>query len=97
MNNILIAKETMKIIKEGQYDVAGEIIKLPKLDYESVDVISPQLGEKLLAENREHKKAVLIIYVSQFMEVKTVKILQLLGNISKMIIRSRVIYGRILR
>lgn len=59
MNNILIAKETLKIIKECQYEVAGEIIKLPEIDYESVDVITPQYGEKLLSENRENKKAVL--------------------------------------
>lgn len=59
MNNILVAKETMKIIKEGQYEVEGNIIKLPHIDYDSVDVISPQLGEQLLVEKRDRKKAVL--------------------------------------
>ena len=57
MNNILVAKETMKIIKEHHYKVAGEIVKLPEIDYEGVDVISPQYGEKLLSEKRESKKA----------------------------------------
>lgn len=59
VNNILIAKETKRIIKDGQYELAGEIVKIPAIDYESVDVISPQLGEELLFENREKEKVVL--------------------------------------
>lgn len=57
MNNILIAKETTKIIKERQYEVDGEIISLPDLDYESVEVISPKAGEELLSERQDTKKA----------------------------------------
>lgn len=57
MNNILIASETKKIIKEGQYELAGEIIKLPAIDYENVEVISPQLGEELLLANADEKRA----------------------------------------
>ena len=59
MNNILIAKETKRIIKEGQYRLAGEIIKLPEIDYDSVEVISPQLGEKMLLAEKDKEKAVL--------------------------------------
>ena len=59
MNNILIAKETKRIIKEGQYELAGDIIKLPAIDYGKVKVISPQLGEELLLANKETEKAVL--------------------------------------
>lgn len=59
MNNILIAKETKKIIKEGQYELNGEIIKLPSIDYRSVDVISPEIGEGLLLANAERGKVVL--------------------------------------
>lgn len=58
MNNILIAKETKKIIKDCQYEVSGEIIRLPELEYDSVDVISPKLGEELLMENGAYKKAI---------------------------------------
>ena len=57
MNNILIAKETTKIIKERQYEVDGEIISLPALDYESVEVISPKAGEELLSERQDTKTA----------------------------------------
>lgn len=57
MNNILIAQETKKIIKEGQYKLAEEIIKLPEIDYEGVIVISPKAGEELLDANKETEKA----------------------------------------
>lgn len=59
MNNISIAIETKKIIKEGQYELAGEVINLPAIDYERVDVISPQIGEELLLANKEKEKTVL--------------------------------------
>jgi len=57
MNNILIAQETKRIINEGQYELAGEIIKLPAMDYERVDVISPQRGEEMILANSEKNKA----------------------------------------
>ncbi len=59
MNNILIAKETKKIINEAQYEIGGEIIKLPAIDYGNVTVISPQLGEELILANSEKEKAAL--------------------------------------
>lgn len=57
MNNILIAKETKRIIEAGKYELAGEIIKLPAIDYGRVTVISPQTGEELLQGNPEKERA----------------------------------------
>ncbi len=36
MNNIDIAKQTLQIIKDGQYEVDSEVIHLPEGDYEDV-------------------------------------------------------------
>lgn len=55
MNNILVAKETKQIIQNRQYEVAGETINLPEMDFENVDIISPQYGEELLSANPEKK------------------------------------------
>ena len=56
MNNVLIAIETKKIIKEGQYKLGEEIIKLPEMDYSRVKVITPGLGEELLEANKDREK-----------------------------------------
>lgn len=56
MNNILVAKETKQIIRNRQYEVAGETINLPEMDFENVEIISPQFGEELLSANPEKKK-----------------------------------------
>lgn len=56
MNYVLVAKETKRIIKDGQYELDGEIIKLPSLDYDDVVVISPSLGEELLLANEKKEK-----------------------------------------
>lgn len=56
MNNIRIAHETKRIIREGQYELSGEIIKLPEIDYEWVEVISPQFGAELIEANLEKEK-----------------------------------------
>lgn len=50
MNNIEIAKETMNIISNRSYQVSGEMITLPALDFEEVIVYSPERGEELLQE-----------------------------------------------
>ena len=57
MNYITIAKETKKIISEGKYEVEGETISLPAMDYSFVEVISPQFGEELLSGKGENRKA----------------------------------------
>lgn len=51
--------------------MAGETILLPEANYEAVDVISPQLGEKLLSAEREYKKAELdnVIIVAECFRV----------------------------
>ncbi|MBE5871366.1 MAG: TIGR02452 family protein [Lachnospiraceae bacterium] len=49
MGNIEIAKETLRIIREGEYRLAGQTIVLPKKDYEEVRVYAPKTGEALLA------------------------------------------------
>ena len=51
MGNIEIAKETLKIIKSGEYRLAGQSITLPDKDYEEVLVYSPKDGQELLAWN----------------------------------------------
>ena len=48
MNNIQIARETIKVIQEGGYRVNGQPISFPEEDYKAVQVISPQAGEELL-------------------------------------------------
>lgn len=48
MNNIAIARETIKITEEKKYITAGEEILLPDIDFSAVEVISPEAGEKLL-------------------------------------------------
>lgn len=52
MNNIAIAKETIKITKEMKYDLDRTTIQLPKYDYSEVIVYSPEDGEELL-KNRD--------------------------------------------
>lgn len=49
MNNIQIAKETMRITEEGKYRFDGREIFLPKEDYEEVIVITPEEGQGFLA------------------------------------------------
>lgn len=60
MNYISVAQETKKIIRNREYEINGKTIKLPELDYEEVDVISPQLGEELLAAHAHHYKSVVL-------------------------------------
>lgn len=48
MNNIQIAKETMRITEEGKYRFDGREIFLPKEDYEEVIVITPEEGQEFL-------------------------------------------------
>ena len=48
MNNIQIAKETMKITAEKKYEINGKPIQLPEMDFLSVEVFSPKAGEELL-------------------------------------------------
>ena len=51
MNNIEIAKQTLQIIADRQYEVSGQSIHLPDYDYEDVVVYSPKDGAKLLESN----------------------------------------------
>lgn len=53
MNNIAIAKETKKIICDGEYLLDGQVITLPLSDCANVKVYSPEAGDCLL---REHTK-----------------------------------------
>lgn len=50
MNNIAIAKETIKITNDRKYAVNGEEIALPDVDFSAVEVISPDCGANLLGE-----------------------------------------------
>ncbi|MBR1771045.1 MAG: TIGR02452 family protein [Lachnospiraceae bacterium] len=49
MNNIEIAKQTMKITKEKAYEISGKRIDLPEMDFRAVEVFSPKAGKDLLA------------------------------------------------
>lgn len=49
MNNIAIAKETIRITEAGQYPLGEKTVSLPDYDFTAVTVISPETGEKLLA------------------------------------------------
>ena len=51
MNNIAIAKETIKITSELEYTVDGKKVTLPKHDTSTVEVITPAMGEAMLKED----------------------------------------------
>lgn len=51
VNNIKIANETLKICKDGGYEVGGKKIVLPKEDITRVEVITPEAGRQLLEED----------------------------------------------
>ncbi|MBR5513744.1 MAG: hypothetical protein IKV85_07140 [Ruminococcus sp.] len=51
MNNIAIAKETIKIINDGKYTINGEEILMPHVDFSAVEVISPENWKQLLDED----------------------------------------------
>ena len=51
MNNIQIANETLRILKNGCYQAGEKTVKLGSTDYSAVEVISPADGEKLLNED----------------------------------------------
>lgn len=50
MNNIQIAKESIRITAERKYEVNGQAVILPERDYADVTVITPADGEALLRE-----------------------------------------------
>lgn len=56
MNNISIAKETLKIINEKKYCLKEKEIRLPEMDYSSVQVYTPESGEKLQKNRMEPVK-----------------------------------------
>ena len=47
MNYFALAQETMQITKDGQYEVEGKTVQLPKEDIEEVIVYDPELGEEM--------------------------------------------------
>ena len=48
MNNIQIAKESIRITADGKYERNGKTVLLPEHDYSAVTVITPADGEALL-------------------------------------------------
>ena len=50
MNLITVANETLRICKEGSYEVNGNTVRFPEGTYDEVEVITPQMGEALLAK-----------------------------------------------
>ena len=55
MNLIQIAKETIRISQEETYQADGLTITFPKANYDNVLVISPKMGEDLLAWDLSEK------------------------------------------
>ncbi len=51
MNNIETARQTLRIIEARCYDIDGETVQLPPLDFDYVEVYSPDDGAELLAED----------------------------------------------
>lgn len=52
-NNILIANQTLQIIKEGSYSIGGRTIELIPGDYSGVKVYTPELAEGLLHQREK--------------------------------------------
>lgn len=50
MNNVAIAKETIRITEEREYQIGDQTVLLPAADYDSVDVLTPDAAETLLHE-----------------------------------------------
>ncbi len=50
MNLIAVANETLKICEAGSYEVNGHTVTFPKGDYDAAEVITPAMGEALLAK-----------------------------------------------
>lgn len=48
MNNIAIAKETIRITEDKHFSLGEREIKLPECDYEAVEVYTPEMGAELL-------------------------------------------------
>lgn len=51
MNSIQIANNTISITSEGQYELGGKTVTLPKLDFKCTEVFSPEDGKALLGED----------------------------------------------
>lgn len=51
MNNIAIAKETIKITSELVYNADGKKVTLPQHDTSLVEVITPAMGEEILKDD----------------------------------------------
>jgi cGMP-dependent protein kinase len=51
MNNISIAKETIRITTNRSYEIEGNVISLPSLDYEFAEVYTPEEGGFLLIDD----------------------------------------------
>ncbi len=64
MNNIAIAQETLKIIKEKCYQVDGETILLPDMNFDEVKVYSPERGEQLLKGKMEYSEKDCVVTIT---------------------------------
>jgi len=47
MNLISVGNETIRIYKEGKYEVGGQTVMLPE-GYDKAEIITPEMGEELL-------------------------------------------------
>lgn len=58
MNNIAIAKDTIRITQAGEYQCGGQTVRLPDCDASAVTVITPDMGAKLLETVPDVEKCV---------------------------------------
>ena len=52
IRNLRMGRETLRIIRTGEYCAAGEHITLPAVDFTAVEVVSPDLECRALSRPR---------------------------------------------
>ena len=50
IKNLRLARETLRIVRTGEYCTAGERVTLPTVDFAAVEVVSPDLECRALGE-----------------------------------------------
>lgn len=62
MNNIAIAKQTIKIMKERKYECDGKTINLPDVNFEESEVFTPEDGKKLIEDRKRSDTSSSCVY-----------------------------------
>lgn len=64
MNNISIARETIRITEQGSYALNGKTVSLPDMNFRQVTVLTPEQGAALTAAFQPRKDAMCRIEVT---------------------------------